>query len=58
MRDMIKRIRNKKNNTFAICEAIFATPPNPKNPATIAIIKKMTAQVNIRFLPFNLSLSS
>jgi len=53
---MTNKIRNKKNNTFAICDAIFATPPNPINPATIAIIKKITDHVNIMIAPFNLLL--
>ena len=50
---MTNKIRNKKNNTLAICDAMFATPPNPMNPATIAIIKKITAHVNIKITPFN-----
>ena len=36
-----------KNKIFAICVARLATPTNPNNPATIAIIKNMTAPVNI-----------
>jgi hypothetical protein len=38
-----------KNKTFAIDAAPAAMPPNPKIAATIAIIRNVTVQRNIRF---------
>lgn len=36
-----------KKSTLAIVVAVLETPLNPKNPAIIAMIKNMTAHVNI-----------
>jgi hypothetical protein len=36
-----------KKSTLAMVVAVPETPLNPKNPAIIAMIKKMTAHVNI-----------
>jgi len=44
-----KSTRKIKNKTFAIYAAPAAIPPNPKIAATIAIIRKVTVQRNIRF---------
>jgi hypothetical protein len=44
-----KSTRKIKNKTFAIEAAPAAIPPNPKIAATIAIIRKVTVQRNIRF---------
>ena len=41
--------RKIKNKTFATEAAPAAIPPNPKIAATIAIIRKVTVQRNIRF---------
>jgi hypothetical protein len=41
--------RKRPNRNFAIAAAPAAMPVNPKRAATIAIIKKMMAQRNIRF---------
>ena len=42
-----KRTMKMKNKTCAIDAAPSAIPPNPKMAATIAMIKKITAQRNI-----------
>jgi hypothetical protein len=47
-----KSTKKIKNNTFAIEAAPAAIPPNPKIAATIAIIKNVTVQRNIR-IEFN-----
>lgn len=39
--------KNRKNNIFAIPAAATAIPPNPNAAAIIAMIKKISAQVNI-----------
>jgi len=39
-----------KKSTLAIVVAVPETPLNPKNPATIAMIRNMTAHVNINSL--------
>jgi hypothetical protein len=44
---IMKRTKKIKNKTFAMEAAPAATPPNPNIAATIAIIKKITAQRNI-----------
>jgi hypothetical protein len=44
-----KSTRKIKNKTFATEAAPAAIPPNPKIAATIAIIRKVTVQRNIRF---------
>jgi hypothetical protein len=44
---MINRIKKMMKRTFAIWVATLATPTNPNNPATIAIIRNITAHVNI-----------
>ena len=41
-----------KNRVLAIPEAAEAIPPKPKSPATIAMIRKITAQRSIRLLQF------
>jgi hypothetical protein len=50
----IKDARNKTrkitNSTCAIPIAVPATPPNPKKPATKAMIRNMIVQYNISFL--------
>jgi hypothetical protein len=47
-----KSTKKIKNKTFAIEAAPAAIPPNPKIAATIAMIRKVTVQRNIR-LSFN-----
>ncbi len=47
MRDTIKSTMNIKNKIFAILAAPAAIPPNPKTPATIAKMMKITVQRNI-----------
>jgi hypothetical protein len=42
-----------KNSIFAIPAATDAMPENPNKPATIAIIKKKIAHLNIIFTPLN-----
>jgi len=42
----------RKKRTFAIVVAVPCTPLNPKIPAIIAIIKKITAHTNIVDFPF------
>jgi hypothetical protein len=51
-RDSTKSTKKIKNKTFAIEAAPAAIPPNPKIAATIAIIRNVTVQRNIR-LSFN-----
>ena len=38
---------NKKNKTFAIPVAVEATPLKPNRPATIAMMRKISAHPNI-----------
>ena len=45
--DRRKSTRNKENTTFAIPAAATASPVNPNTAATIATIKKMSAQFNM-----------
>ena len=46
--DSTKSTKKIKNKTFAIEAAPAAIPPNPKIAATIAMIRKVTVQRNIR----------
>jgi hypothetical protein len=45
--DITNRIRKRNRRIFAIHAASPAMPPNPKMAATIATIKKITAQRNM-----------
>src|SRR5262249_56186329 len=45
---MINRTMKTPNKTRAILAAVPATPPNPKAPATSAMIKNTNAQYSIR----------
>jgi hypothetical protein len=49
---MTKSIRNKKNRILAIPAAATATPLNPKIAATIATMKKISAQSNMLLFLF------
>ena len=46
--DSTKSTKKIKNKTFAIEAAPAAIPPNPKIAATIAMIRKVIVQRNIR----------
>jgi hypothetical protein len=50
--DSTKSTKKIKNKTFAIEAAPAAIPPNPKMAATIAIIRNVIVQRNIR-IKFN-----
>jgi hypothetical protein len=43
IKEIIKRTRNRTNNTWAIQADVPAIPVNPKIPAMMATIKKTTA---------------
>lgn len=47
IKEIIKSTINMKNNTLAMLAAPAAIPPNPKTPAIIANIIKVTVQRNI-----------
>lgn len=47
IRNMTNITKNRKNNIFAIPAAATAMPPNPNAAAIIAMIKKISAQLNI-----------
>jgi hypothetical protein len=48
--DSTKSTKKIKNKIFAMEAAPAAMPPNPKMAATIAIIRNVTVQRNIRML--------
>ncbi len=50
----MKNIQNKNNAISAVVDEI---PPKPKNPATIEMMKKMTASLSILDLPLDLYLN-
>jgi len=49
--DTTNRMRKITNNIFAILAEATATPPKPKKPAAIAMIRKTAAQYSI-MIPF------
>ena len=51
--ESIETTKNRENNIFAILVACEATPPKPKIPATIAIIKNISVQWSINLFSLN-----
>src|SRR5262245_18557051 len=52
--DRMNRIRKMTKRTLAIPADVEAIPPNPKMPAMMAMIRKVSAQLSIGFSLFGL----